>query len=113
LGSDFIVEVLDKDVGELGAKLFDLALTLLFADVVTDKDLFVVQQHAVDGLDGGIGSFTGRVVDKGESARLAVFVGTDLARENVAKSGECVVESLTSALLRFDPPCCQWSRPGF
>lgn len=43
-----------------------LGLSLLLSDVMSDIDLFVVQQHAVDSLDGSGGSFSGRVVDEPE-----------------------------------------------
>jgi hypothetical protein len=88
------VEVLDEDVGELGTLLLDLGLALLLRDVVADVDLLVVQKHAVDRLDGGLGSLASLVVDKGEAARVAVLVGGDLAREDVAERSERVVEGL-------------------
>lgn len=93
LGS-FRVDVFDENVGELSSLFFDLGLSLLFADVVADVDFLVVEQHAVDGLDGGIGGFSGGIVHKGESSRLAILIDTDLARENLSKRDESVVESL-------------------
>ena len=61
---DLGVNVLDKDIGVLSSLLLDLGLSLSLSDVMTDKDLLVVEQHAVDGLDGSIGSLASRVVDE-------------------------------------------------
>ena len=94
LVGDSLVQVLDVDVGELSALLLDLGLTLFLANVVADVDLLVVQQHAVDVLDGGLGSSAGRVVDKGETARLAILVVADLAREDLTEGGKGVVKGL-------------------
>ena len=58
------LDVLDENVGVVSLLLLVLGLSLLLADVVADIDLFVVEQHAVDSLDGSAGGFTGRVVDK-------------------------------------------------
>jgi hypothetical protein len=88
------VEVLDEQVGELSSLLLDLGLSLLLSDVMSDIDLLVVEQHAVDSLDGGNSSLASRIVDKGETSRLASLVETDLARKNVTKGGKGVVESL-------------------
>jgi hypothetical protein len=62
--------------------------------VVANVDLLVVEEHAVDRGDGGVGSLTSLVVDKGEATRVSVLVGGDLARKNVAEGGKGVVESL-------------------
>jgi hypothetical protein len=88
------INVLDEEIGELSSLLLDLGLSLLLSDVVSDIDLFVVEQHAVDSLDGSSGSFTSGVVDKGESSGLATLVETDFAREDLTESGKGVVESL-------------------
>jgi len=74
--------------------LFDLAHPLLFADVVSYVDFFVVEQHAVDGLDGGVGGFGRLVVDEPVTPGTTVLVGGDLAREDVAERGKSVVEGL-------------------
>lgn len=62
LGVD--INVLDEDVGVVGLLLFMLGLSLLLSDVVSDIDLFIVEQHTVDILDGSVGGFTGRVVNE-------------------------------------------------
>jgi len=93
LGS-FDINVLDEKVGELSLLLFDLGLSLLLSDVMSDIDLFVIEQHAVDSLDGGGGSFSSGVVNKGESSGFASLVETDFAREDLTESGKGVVESL-------------------
>ena len=114
--SSFRVHVLDEDVGELSTLLLHLGLTLLLADVMTDIYLFVVQKHTVDSGDGSIGSFAGRVVDKGKAARLAILISANFAREDITKSGKGVVKSLIIELSdklfksRDYSPCCQCSR---
>lgn len=87
------VEVLDVDVGELGLHLLNLGLALLLGDVVTDKDLLVVQQHAVDVLDGVLSGLVGLVVN--ETVSLGgTLLGGDLAGQDVAEGREGVVKSL-------------------
>jgi hypothetical protein len=88
------INVFDEKVGELSSLLFDLGLSLLLSDVVSDIDLFVIEQHAVDSLDGGSGSFASGVVDKGESSGFASLVETDFTREDFTECGKGVVESL-------------------
>lgn len=88
------INVLDEEVGELSSLLFDLGLSLLLSDVVSDIDLFVIEQHAVDSLDGGSGGFASGVVNKGETSRFASLVETDFTREDFTECGKGVVESL-------------------
>ena len=88
------INVLDEEVGELSSLLFDLGLSLLLSDVVSDIDLFVIEQHAVDSLDGGSSGFASGVVDKGESSRFGSLIETDFTREDFTKGGKGVVESL-------------------
>ena len=66
--------------------------TDLLGDVVADVDLLVVQKHAVDSLDGGIGSLGGLVVDETVALGTTLLIGGNLAGENVAEGGEGVVE---------------------
>ena len=61
---------------------------------MADVDLLVVQQHAVDSLDGSLGGLSGLVVNETVALGPAMLVGGDLAREDVAESGESVVEGL-------------------
>jgi hypothetical protein len=69
-------------------------MTDLTRDMVADIDFLVVQKHAIDGLDSAFSSFCGFVVDKTVALGATVFIGGNLARENVAESGEGVMESL-------------------
>jgi hypothetical protein len=62
--------------------------------VVADVDLLVVEEHAVDRVNGSVSSLAGLVVNESETARVAVLIGGDLAREDVAEGGERVVEGL-------------------
>ncbi len=47
--------------------------------MVADVDLLVVEQHAVDGLDGTLGSLSSFVVDEAIALGSALIVGCDLA----------------------------------
>lgn len=62
--------------------------------MVADVHLLVVEQHTVDGLDSSLGGLSGLVVDETVAFRAAVLVGSDLAGQDVAESGERVVEGL-------------------
>jgi hypothetical protein len=84
-------DVFDKHVGEVTLELLGLGLSLLLADVVSDKHLLVVEQHAVDSLDGGSGGFTSGEVYKGESSRFAGLVSANLARKDVTEGSKSVV----------------------
>ena len=66
---------------------------------MTNVDLLVVQQHAVDVLDGVLGSLSGLVVDEPVAFGVAMLVGRNLAGKNVAESSERVVKSLVVDLL--------------
>ncbi len=46
---------------------------------MADVDLLVVQQHAVDSLDGGLGGLGSLIVDETVALGTAVLVGGDLA----------------------------------
>ena len=59
-----------------------------------DVHLLVVEQHAVDSLDSSLRGLGGLVVDEAVALGAAVLIGGDLAREDVAESGERVVEGL-------------------
>lgn len=61
---------------------------------MSDEDLSVVEQHAVDGLDGSVGSLSGLVVDETVTSGSSSIVDGDLAGEDVSEGGEGVVESL-------------------
>ena len=67
LFSQFVSEVLDEDIGELLGLLSELLLALLARDEPPDKHLLLVEQHAVDLLDGIHGGFLGLEVDKSVS----------------------------------------------
>ena len=88
------LNVLDVDVGEVGLHLLELAHAVLLGDVVTDKDLLLVQKHAVDHLDGLVGGLGSLVVDETVALGVGVLVLGDLAAENVAEGGKGVVKSL-------------------
>lgn len=88
------IDILDVNVGEVGLHLLELALAVLLGDVVADEDLLVVQKHAIDVLDGVVGSVSGLVVDETVALGVTEFILGNLAAENVAKGGESVMEGL-------------------
>ena len=61
---------------------------------MSDVDLFVVQQHTVDSLDSRLGRFGGVVVNETITFGTPTFVCRNLARKNVAKGSEGIVECL-------------------
>lgn len=91
---DIRSNVLHVNVGEVGLHLLELALAVLLGDVVADVDLLLVEQHAVDMLDGLSSSLIGLVVNETVSLGVSVLILGDLAAENVAKGSKGVVESL-------------------
>lgn len=62
---------------------------------MADVDLFVVEKHAIDSLDGSVGSLGGLVVDKAIALGAALFVGRDLAGKDIPEGGKSIVESLS------------------
>lgn len=68
--------------------------TNLARNVVTDIDLLIVQQHAIHGLDGVFGSFGSFIVDKTIALGAAVFIGSDLAGQDVTESRKSIMKSL-------------------
>lgn len=88
------LDVLDVDVCEVGLHLLELALAVLLGDVVADVDLLLVQQHAVDVLDGLGSGLVGLVVDETVALGVAVLILSNLAAEDVAKGGKGVVQGL-------------------
>lgn len=63
-----------------------------------DVDLFVIEQHAVDSLYGVISSFRSLIVDEAISLRAALFVGSDFARQDIAKGRKGIMESLLTCI---------------
>ncbi len=95
------VNILDEDIGELSSLLLDLGLALFLADVMADEDLLVVEKHAVDSLDSGIGSVTGVVVDKAASHRSAGM--TTISKKTYAKPRDFPVSSVPTLHERISP----------
>lgn len=63
--------------------------------MIADIDLLIFQQHTVDSLDGALGGLSGLVLNETISLRATLFIGSHLARKNVAESGKCVMKSLS------------------
>ena len=61
---------------------------------MADVHLLVGQKHAVDGLDGGLSSLSGLVVDESVSLGAAMLVGSNLAGQDITEGGEGIVEGL-------------------
>jgi hypothetical protein len=66
----------------------------LARDVVTDVHLLVVQEHAVDSFDGGIGSFGSLIMNETIALRATLLVSGNLARQDVAEGSKRVMKSL-------------------
>jgi hypothetical protein len=66
----------------------------LLGDVVTNEDLLVVEEHAIDRLDGVLGSLRSLVVDEAVTLGVALLIDSDLAGENITKCDERIVERL-------------------
>src|SRR2546429_372249 len=62
--------------------------------MVTDVDLLLVQQHAVDMLDRVVGSFGSLVMYKAVTLGVTLIVLGDLATQNVAKRRKGIVQRL-------------------
>lgn len=92
-------DVLDVEVRVVCANLVDFGLPLATGDVDADKDDLVVEEHAVDALDGRLGRLARVVVDKAVAERVALHVDGDLAREDVTERGERVVKGLVVDVL--------------
>ena len=60
-----------------------------------DVHLLVVEQHAIDGLDGVLGCLGSLVVDEAVAFGVAVLVGSDLAREDVTERRKRFVQGLS------------------
>lgn len=63
--------------------------------MVSDVDLLVVKEHAIDSLDGAISSFGRLIVNETVAFRTALFVRGDLARQDIAERRERVMKSLS------------------
>lgn len=61
---------------------------------MADVNLLVVQQHAVDSLDGGVSSLGGLIVDEAVALGTSVLIRSDLAGQNISEGGKCVVQGL-------------------
>jgi hypothetical protein len=68
-------------VHELSLHLVEFGLMLLVRDVMTNKNLLIVQQHAIDGLDRIFSSLGGLVVNKSVASGPVVFISRDFARK--------------------------------
>jgi hypothetical protein len=84
-------KVLDIGIGKLRFLLIEFGLTL---NVVTNVNLFIVEQHAVYELEGILGRFGSFVVNETVSPGLAMFVSCNFARQYVSESGEGIVKGL-------------------
>jgi hypothetical protein len=62
--------------------------------MVSNIYLLVVEKHTIDGCDGSLSSFGRLIMNEAVAFRTTMFIGCDFARQDVAKSCECVMESL-------------------
>jgi len=61
---------------------------------MTNEDLLVVEEHAIDRLDGVLSSLSGLVVDEAVTLGVALLIDGDFAGENITKRDERIVERL-------------------
>ena len=69
---------------------------------MSNEDLLVIQQHTVDGFDGGLGRLGGVIVNEAITLGASAFIGCDLAGENVTEGSEGIVKSLRCGVRRGD-----------
>jgi hypothetical protein len=63
-------------------------LTLLARDVMTNKNLLIIQQHAIDGLDRIFGSLSSLVVNESVDSGPVVFVSSNFSRKHVSEGSQ-------------------------
>jgi hypothetical protein len=93
------IKVLHVDVCKLFFLLVELSEAFLLGDMVSDIDLSVVQQHAIDGLDGTVSSLGSVVMDKAVAFGTSAVVRGDFAGKNIPERRKGVMESLVVDLL--------------
>ena len=71
-----------------------LCFLYLARDVVADVDLFVVQQHAINTLDGSLSRIGGFVMNETIALRATMLVSGNLARQDIPEGGESIMEGL-------------------
>jgi hypothetical protein len=110
---DLEFDVLDVEVSELRLHFIDFGLALLkhhdgsiswlpytlkdmylARNVVSNKDLLVVQQHTIDSFDCGLGSFCCLIVNEPVSTRVTSLISSNFAREDISERDKRVVKSL-------------------
>jgi hypothetical protein len=62
--------------------------------MMTNINLLIVQEHAVDGLNSAVGSFRCLVVNKAVSLRATLLISGDFARQNISKRGKGIMKGL-------------------
>jgi hypothetical protein len=70
--------------------------TDLASDMMPDVKLFVVSKLAIHSFDSGIGCLNCLVMNETVSFRVTVFVGGNLAGEDISESGKCIVKTLSN-----------------
>lgn len=63
-------------------------MTLLARDVMTNKNLLIIQQHAIDGLDRIFGSLGSLVVNESVDSGLVMFVSSNFSRKHVSEGSQ-------------------------
>jgi len=72
--------------------------------VVTDVHLPVVEQHAIDSLDGIVCSFSSLVVNETVTLGPAVFISGNLAGQNITEGGKGIVKRLQKTNMNIPLP---------
>merc|ERR1711881_168972 len=89
-----VAEVLHENILVLLLLVADLLKTLLLRHEFPDKHLLIVQHHAVHFRNRFLRRLFGFVVHEAVSSRLTFLISGNLARQNVSKSTEGIVQSL-------------------
>lgn len=73
--------------------------------MVPDVHLLVVEQHAIDRLNGGLSSLGGLVVNETIALGTTMLVCGNFAGQNVAESSKGVVQSLSDTVKCDEREC--------
>jgi len=94
LVTEVLSKVLDVHVGELLGLLSQLLLALLAGNESANKDLLLIQQHAINLLDGVHGSLLGLKVNKSITLAGSISILGNFTGEDVTEGRKGIVHSL-------------------
>ena len=92
--SSFGVDVFHIKVSVMCLSLFQLRVTFLSGQVRSNINFLTVQQHTIQSINSFLGSTFFFEVNKPKTLGFSVFVGGNLAGQDVTKHRESVIQSL-------------------